>query len=242
MLHVVCHCDTIERDVSRKVHPRGGSGLRARRPGCCRRRRMTSSSRRTIRGCSSSPGGCGCCAWKRNASRSAGSISRRSWPAKPACRSRASPTPCTPRSPATRRIARQPSTGPSAPAPTCGKWPWCSTGVSPLSRKTSRGRWPAGSSAPSRTISSQSGVSAVRDRVLAAVALAGHRPSFSEAQLRLVVEKWWRGEIVPGLQGRRDVLRLTDLPALLEILHAIRDNLKIDLRDPVEGFFRDLPS
>lgn len=91
-------------------------------------------------------------------------------------------------------------------------------------------------------ISSQSGVSGARDRVLAAVALAGHRPSFSEAQLRLVVEKWWRGEIVPGLQGRRDVLRFTDLPALLEILHAIRDNLKIDLRDPVLGFFRDLPS
>ncbi len=92
------------------------------------------------------------------------------------------------------------------------------------------------------TISSQSGVSAVRDRVLAAVALAGHRPSVPEAQLRLAVEKWWRGEIVPGLQGRRDVLRLTDLPALLEILHAVRDNLKIDLRDPVQAFFRDLPS
>ena len=91
-------------------------------------------------------------------------------------------------------------------------------------------------------ISSQSGVSAARDRALAAVALAGHRPSFSEAQLRLVIDKWWRGEIVPGLQGRRDVLRLTDLPALLEILHAVRDNLKIDLREPVEDFFLDLPS
>jgi hypothetical protein len=115
---------------------------------------------------------------------------------------------------------------------------WCQSSLSEDKSRALAGRIESAVA----TISSQSGVSAARDRVLAAVVLAGHRPSFSEAQLRLVVQKWWRGEIVPGLQGHRDVLRLTDLPALLEILHAIRDNLKIDLREPVEGFFQDLPS
>jgi hypothetical protein len=92
------------------------------------------------------------------------------------------------------------------------------------------------------TASGQSGVSGVRDRVLAAIALAGHRPSVPEEQLRLAVEKWWRGEIVPALKNRRDAVRRDDLLALFEILHAVRDNLKVDLRDPVQGFFRDLPA
>jgi hypothetical protein len=93
-----------------------------------------------------------------------------------------------------------------------------------------------------KAASGRSDVPGVRDRVLAAVALAGHRPSVPEGQLRQVVEKWWRGEIVPGLENRRDLLRRDDLLALFEILHAVQDNLKVDLRDPVRGFFRGLPS
>ena len=48
--------------------------------------------------------------------------------------------------------------------------------------------------------SKDSSVPAVRDRVLAAVALAGHLPGPSEQQLRLIVEQWWRGQIVSGPQ------------------------------------------
>jgi hypothetical protein len=92
------------------------------------------------------------------------------------------------------------------------------------------------------TASARPGVAAVRDRVLAAVALAGHRQEVSERELRFVVEKWWRGEVVPAIDGHRDALPREDMLALFEILHAVQDNVNIDLREPIAGFFRDLPA
>jgi len=89
--------------------------------------------------------------------------------------------------------------------------------------------------------SDQPGTSAVRDRVLAAVALGDQAPAASAPQLRRAIESWWRGEIVPGINHGRDVLPRGDLLAVAEILHAVRDNLGIDLRDPIQEFFRQLP-
>ncbi len=86
------------------------------------------------------------------------------------------------------------------------------------------------------------GVAAMRDRVLAAVSLAGHRQPFSEKELRFAIEKWWQGEIVPGIQHHRNVLARDETLALAEILHAVRDNLNMDLRDPIQDFFRGLPA
>jgi hypothetical protein len=88
--------------------------------------------------------------------------------------------------------------------------------------------------------SKDSSVPAVRDRVLAAVALAGHLPGPSEQQLRLAVEQWWRGQIVPALNSGQDAVPRDQLLALFEILHAVRDNLKLDLRDSAPGYFGDL--
>jgi hypothetical protein len=90
--------------------------------------------------------------------------------------------------------------------------------------------------------SKDSSVPAVRDRVLAAVALAGHLPGPSEEQLRLAVEQWWRGQMVPALNSGRDAIPRDQLLALFEILHAVRDNLKLDLRDSASGYFGDLPA
>jgi hypothetical protein len=88
--------------------------------------------------------------------------------------------------------------------------------------------------------SNDSIVPAVRDRVLAAVALAGHLPGPSEQHLRLAVEQWWSGQILPALNDGRDVVPRDQMLALFEILHAVRDNLKLDLRDSATGYFRDL--
>jgi hypothetical protein len=85
------------------------------------------------------------------------------------------------------------------------------------------------------------GVSAARDRVLAAIALAGHRPEMSERELRSTVHNWWRGQIVPAMAGGRDALPQDEILALFELLHAVRDNLNLDLRDPLQAHFRDLP-
>ncbi len=88
----------------------------------------------------------------------------------------------------------------------------------------------------------QPGVAAVRDRTLAAIALAGHRPDAPERELRSIVQDWWGGEIVPALEARGDPIAPGDIPALMEILHAVKDNLDTDLRDPVRPWFHDLPT
>ena len=84
-------------------------------------------------------------------------------------------------------------------------------------------------------------VPAVRDRTLAAIALAGHRPDVSKRVLEWVVQTWWRGQMAPGLKTGRDLVPRDTVYALFEMLHAVRDSVNIDLRDSVPGFFKGLP-
>jgi hypothetical protein len=92
-----------------------------------------------------------------------------------------------------------------------------------------------------QTTSADPSVPAVRDRVLAAIALAGHSPSLPEQQLRQVVEKWWRGQMAPALTSGREAVPRDQMWAFLEILHALRDTLRLDLRDAAPEYFHDLP-
>jgi hypothetical protein len=79
-------------------------------------------------------------------------------------------------------------------------------------------------------------IAAVRDQTLAAIAL-GHAPT-----LRRVVEEWWpRGPLAEIRRGRMPFSTPREVFALAEILHAIRDNLNLDLREDANRFFADLP-
>ncbi len=84
-------------------------------------------------------------------------------------------------------------------------------------------------------------IPARRDRVLAAIATADENQHGEEPFLRDTVEKWWRGQMAPALAEGRTVPPLYELYALAELLHAIRDNLKIELRDDIPEYFRELP-
>ena len=84
-------------------------------------------------------------------------------------------------------------------------------------------------------------LSAIRDRALAAVALAGHQNDVSSKQLAWLVKVWWRGEMVTGIKNGRDMVPRDSVYELIEILHAVRDNTNVDLRDPVPGYFKGLP-
>ena len=46
-----------------------------------------------------------------------------------------------------------------------------------------------------------------------------------------VVRKWWEVQTAPALNAGHEALALDDSYALLEILHVVRDNCDIDLRD-----------
>jgi hypothetical protein len=79
-------------------------------------------------------------------------------------------------------------------------------------------------------------------RVFAAIALADRLPDQGNAVLSEIVQKWWRAQIVPQLATRpQPALPREQRYALYEMLHALRDNVKVDLRESAAGYFKDLP-
>jgi len=78
-------------------------------------------------------------------------------------------------------------------------------------------------------------------RVLAAVAIADRLPDQAAPVLTDVVQKWWRGSIVPRLALGEPTVPREQVYALYEMLHVLRDNLKIDLRESAPEFFKQLP-
>lgn len=84
-------------------------------------------------------------------------------------------------------------------------------------------------------------VSAVRARAMAAVALYDHVPNTPQRELERVVRSWWNGKIVPALKNGRSVIARDDAYALWELLHTVRDNTNIDLRESVPRFFKEYP-
>jgi hypothetical protein len=82
---------------------------------------------------------------------------------------------------------------------------------------------------------------AVRDRVFAAIAIADRLEDHGEAQLRDVIQNWFRGGIVTRLNQGSDPIPREQVYALVELLHVIRDNLNIDLRENARPYFAELP-
>ena len=85
-------------------------------------------------------------------------------------------------------------------------------------------------------------VSDVRDRLLAALALAGHRDAVAEAELAWVIDEWWRKLMAPGLLNGDPVFKRGDIYPLAEILHLVRDAARVDLRVEAKQYFVDLPA
>jgi hypothetical protein len=88
---------------------------------------------------------------------------------------------------------------------------------------------------------SSDGPSGLGGRILAWIATADDSQHTEEKPLRALVEDWWRAGFAPSLADGRAVPSLSDLYPLLEILHSVRDNLKIDLRDNALDYFAHLP-
>ncbi|MBZ5591315.1 MAG: hypothetical protein LAP39_03700 [Acidobacteriia bacterium] len=114
---------------------------------------------------------------------------------------------------------------------------WCQDLLTPTQSKALAAKLAKGIQQTGRDRS----VSAARSRALAAIALADHMQEVSERELDHVIRTWWRGEVAPALVAGRNVVAREDFYALFEMLHAIRDNLNIDLRESVPAFFKNLP-
>ena len=79
-------------------------------------------------------------------------------------------------------------------------------------------------------------------RVFAAIALADRLPDQGSAILSEIVQKWWRMQLVPQLASDlKPALPREQRYFLYEMLHALRDNVKVDLRESAADYFKDLP-
>jgi len=85
------------------------------------------------------------------------------------------------------------------------------------------------------------GLDAVRSRTLAAVALFDDFPDTPPRELDRLVHQWWDGKIVPALRNGQHIVSRDDAYPLYELLHAIQDNIKLDLREGAPRFFKDYP-
>jgi hypothetical protein len=75
-------------------------------------------------------------------------------------------------------------------------------------------------------------------RVLAAIALADRLPDQGEAALKGIVRDWWRAGVVKNIRS----IPREQMYLLYEMMHAIRDNLKIDMRESAHEYFTTLPT
>ncbi len=80
----------------------------------------------------------------------------------------------------------------------------------------------------------------LRDRAFAAIAIADQEPDNAEKALRDIVQNGWRKGVVPVLRDGSVLPRADELFALFELLHVMRDNLNIDLREDVPAWFKEL--
>jgi hypothetical protein len=82
----------------------------------------------------------------------------------------------------------------------------------------------------------------LRGVVFAAIAVAGAETGAGQALLRYAYEDWWRKQTLPRLLAGEDPFeRRSDLLALLELEHVLRDNLRVDLRADAPKWFAELP-
>jgi hypothetical protein len=93
-----------------------------------------------------------------------------------------------------------------------------------------------------RQIASQSGLETgpLRSAVLGAIAVADDWDPASQALLDSIDGRW-RGEIQPALLRGETPDRGAELMAMLEIFHAVRHNLELDLWRESDAVFRPLP-
>jgi hypothetical protein len=85
------------------------------------------------------------------------------------------------------------------------------------------------------------GIQHVRSRVLAAFAIADVESKASQEFLRYAIEDWWTKQTLPRLKsGRQPLPKRSDVYALTEILHTVRDNLRLDLREGAGRWFEEL--
>jgi hypothetical protein len=75
-------------------------------------------------------------------------------------------------------------------------------------------------------------------RALAAISLADRLPDQGEAVLKGIVRDWWRSGVAKNIR----TIPREQMYLLYEMMHAIRDNVKVDMRESAHEYFATLPT
>jgi hypothetical protein len=105
---------------------------------------------------------------------------------------------------------------------------WCQEILTDPEKKGLEAALQNGINAPGKTLE------AARNRLLAAIVLE------SEAGVKRFVEEDWKPRVA-DLRAGRNVIPREETLALYDILHAVQDNLQVDLRDDYPKYFKELP-
>ena len=85
----------------------------------------------------------------------------------------------------------------------------------------------------------------VRSRVLGAVALFDEAPADAPDLPRQVLDRavhsWWEGRLAPGLEAGSAAVPREDAYAMMELLHALADSARLDLRETAPTYFAGFP-
>src|SRR6185312_2617249 len=80
-----------------------------------------------------------------------------------------------------------------------------------------------------------------RTRIFAAVALTDAQPAAAAKALETVFDNFWSATFIASLRSAKTSVSNADAYAMLEIMHAVRDNLNFDLRDTFPAWFSQYP-
>lgn len=80
-----------------------------------------------------------------------------------------------------------------------------------------------------------------RNRIFAAVALTDAQPAAAAKVLETVFDAFWNTGFIAPLRAAKASVSNPDAYAMLEIMHAVRDNLNFDLRDTFPAWFKEYP-
>jgi hypothetical protein len=83
-------------------------------------------------------------------------------------------------------------------------------------------------------------LSHARDLLLAGIVVADEAPAESKAIIAAVLQKYWPAKVIAPLSHGTMPFPRSEALALLEILHATRDNLNVDLRKSLPAWFKPL--
>jgi hypothetical protein len=75
-------------------------------------------------------------------------------------------------------------------------------------------------------------VEGMRSRVFAAIVLGDH------VTLEKIITGWWRKQVAPALKSGQRVFTHAEVYPLMELMHVVRDNVNIDLRDDARAYFK----